>query len=544
VGERLAPANAQWPETRSTKWRIPNWRRFLPYIGGIAALLLFAAALVILHSHAQAYRPSEVRRALRALQAWQPFAALGLVAASYLLLTLYDVLALRHIGRALPYCRVALASFTAYAFSHALGFASVIGPSVRYRIYTPMGLSAGEVAETSAFVVVTFMTGIIAVFPLVALLDPSSLETLGISRPAGIAIGTLGLLLMAGYVGLGWWIERPIRLFGYPLHLPRPRTAGAQIALSVADLSLVAAVLYACLPHASAVGYPHVLAVYVLAFVAGLISHVPGGLGVFDAVVVVGLSARLPADQILAGLLAFRIVYQLVPLVSAGALFGAVEALAARRLFARAIENISIWASAVGPTVLAGCTFTGGVVLLFSNAMPVSNDRLRLVETVLPLTVIETSHLMGSIVGVLLLLFAYGLQQRLRWVWGLSAVLLFAGAVSLMLKGFAWEEAIALALLLLVLLPARREFQLSSSPPPQQGSSGWFVAIAVVLTTAFWLGLFSYKHLDDAEWWHFTLHDNASRFLRASIAVAIVALGAAAHCVLGAVRHRRLAVRC
>jgi hypothetical protein len=117
-------------------------------------------------------------------------------------------------------------------------------------------------------------------------------------------------------------------------------------------------------------------------------------------------------------------------------------------------------------------------VLLFSNAMPVSNARLRLVETVLPLSVIETSHLMGSIVGVLLLLFAYGLQQRLLWAWALSAVLLCAGAVSLMLKGFAWEEAIALALLLLVLLPARREFQLSSSPPPQEGSFGWFVAIA------------------------------------------------------------------
>jgi phosphatidylglycerol lysyltransferase len=106
-----------------------------------------------------------------------------------------------------------------------------------------------------------------------------------------------------------------------------------------------------------------------------------------DAVVVVGLSARLPADQILAGLLAFRVVYQLVPLVGAGVLFGAVEALAARRLFAQAVANISIWVGAIGPTVLAGCTFTGGILLLFSNAMPVSDARLRLVETVLPLTV-------------------------------------------------------------------------------------------------------------------------------------------------------------
>lgn len=504
------------------------------------ALLLFAAALFILHSHAQAFRPSEVRRALRTLQAWQLFAAIGLAAASYLLLTLYDVLALRHVGRALPYRRIAFASFTGYAFSHSLGFGSLIGPSVRYRIYTPLGLSAGEVAETSAFVIVTFITGIIAVFPLVVLLDPSSLDALGISRPAGIAIGTLGLLLITGYAGLGWWSKRPIRLFGYLLHLPRPRTALAQITLSVADLSLVAAVLYACLPHAGAVGYPHVLAVYVLAFVAGMISHVPGGLGVFDAVVLVGLSARLPADQILAGLLAFRVVYQLIPLVGAAMLFGAVEALMARRLFAQAVENAGIWVGAVGPTVLAGCTFTGGVVLLFSNAMPVSDARLRLVETVLPLSVVETSHLIGSIVGVLLLL-AYGMQQRLQHTWELSVTLLCAGVVSLMLKGFAWEEALALVMLLLAVLPARREFHIETSPQSEQPASAWWVAIAVVLSTAFWLGLFSYKQLGDAELWRFTLYDNAARFLRASIAVAIVALGAAAYSLVGAARYRRTA---
>jgi phosphatidylglycerol lysyltransferase len=179
---------------------------------------------------------------------------------------------------------------------------------------------------------------------------------------------------------------------------------------------------------------------------------------------------------------------------------------------------------------------------LFSNASPVSEARLRLVETMLPLTVIETSHLIGSIAGVLLLLLAYGVQQRLRWAWALSAVLLCAGAVSVMLKGFAWEEAIALALLLLALLPARREFHLSSSPPSQQYAAGWFVAVAVVLTTAWWLGLFSYKHLDETEYWRFTLYGNASRFLRASIAVAIVALGAAAYRLLSAVWYRRTTV--
>jgi len=175
--------------------------------------------------------------------------------------------------------------------------------------------------------------------------------------------------------------------------------------------------------------------------------------------------------------------------------------------------------------------------------MPVSSARLRLVETLLPLDVIEISHLMGSIDGVLMLVLAYGLQRRSRSAWAISAVLLWVGAVSLMLKGFAWEEASVLALLLLVLLPAGREFQRESSLPPQEYAFGLVVAIGVVLATASWLGLFSYKHLDDAEWWRFTLHDNASRFVRASIAVAVVALGAAAYRFLKGMRYRRGAIR-
>jgi lysylphosphatidylglycerol synthetase-like protein (DUF2156 family) len=124
-------------------------------------------------------------------------------------------------------------------------------------------------------------------------------------------------------------------------------------------------------------------------------------------------------------------------------------------MFAQAVANISVWVGAIGPTVLAGCTFTGGVVLLFSNAMPVSDARLRLVETVLPLTVVETSHFIGSIDGVLLLLSAYGIQQRLRWAWALSAVLLCAGAV--MVRCLAHHIALAFRSTI-ELVGASREF--------------------------------------------------------------------------------------
>ena len=98
-----------------------------------------------------------------------------------------------------------------------------------------------------------------------------------------------------------------------------------------------------------------------------------------------------------------------------------------------------------------------------------------------------------------------------------------------------------LVLLLLALLPARQEFRRETLPPSEQHAFGWLVAIAVVLTAAFWLGLFSYRHLDDTQWWRFALYDNAARFLRASIAVAIVALGATAYSLVRAARYRRMA---
>ena len=257
-------------------------------------------------------------------------------------------------------------------------------------------------------------------------------------------------------------MDRPIRLFGYPLHFPRPQAAGAQIALSVADLLLVAAVLYACLPHASAVGYPHVLAVYILAFVAGLISHVPGSLGVFDAVVLVGLSlAFLPTKSSL----------DCSP-------FGSCTIWC--RWLARACclapwkhwrpggGSRRPWRISVFGSARSGRRFLPAVpswrrhaVVLKCHAgerRPPAAGRDGAAARRDRDIAFDGQHRRHVTAAA-----AYGLQQRLRWAWAISAVLLCAGAVSLMLKGFAGEEAIVLVLLLFALLPARGSSLVSPS---------------------------------------------------------------------------------
>jgi phosphatidylglycerol lysyltransferase len=520
--------------------RRPAWRRIAPYAGSAAALLLFFGALWLMHRQVASYRAEDVKGALRLLGWEQISAAVGVSVASYALLTLYDLLALRHMRKGLPYGRVALASFTSYAFTHSFGFGSLIHATIRYRLYVPLGLKAVDIAELTAFVNITFIIGLLVVFPVVAVLNPGALGALHFGHAAIVAMGFGGLALAALYVVLGWWVRRPISIWGAELCVPRPSIALGQVLLSLADIALAATVLYLCLPEPGRVPYLHVLAVFIVALSAGIISHVPGGLGVFDTIVLVGLQDFVPGDEVLAALLVFRVICFLLPLLVAGALFGGLELIQARRRLRRVSESVGSLVAPGVPVVLAGCCFLAGALLLFSNATPEEGVRLHLLYQMLPLAVLEASHFIGSVVGVMLLLLADGLQRRSHPAWVAAMALLALGGIAALLKGLEVAEAGLLFMLVAVLWASRREFHRRSSVFAQRLTPGTLLALGVVFGSAFWLGLFSYKHVRDSDelWWQFALYGDASRFVRASVAVAVVALAVGARWLIASVRHR------
>ncbi|MBP2296123.1 lysylphosphatidylglycerol synthase domain-containing protein [Azospirillum rugosum] len=509
------------------------------YGTGLLILALLAGALLILNRWLEHTSVEDIRQAIRRIDARQLLMAVSAAAVSYWLLTLYDLLALRHLRRAVPYRWVAFTAFTSYAFSHSLGFASIIGATVRYRLYAPRGLGAVEVAQVTLFVVTTFTLGLAAVMPVVMLVDPTALKALHVPPRGGVLLGLSALALLAAYAAAGLWLRRPLRIFGHAIAFPRPSIAVGQLLLGLCDLALASSVLYFCLPASDAVTYMDVVVAFGLALVAGIISHVPGGLGVFDAIVLVSLTPEMPGNDVMAGLLVFRLIYYLAPLILAGLMFGAMEAFQARHRISRVSRSLSAPVSPVVPLVLAACTFITGAFLLFSRATP--EESLPAPFDVAALPLVEMSHFTGSVVGILLILLAHAIQRRLHAAWVLSLVLLAVGSVSSLLKGGDWQEAIVPGLIFLALLPARGEFHrrgnLLGNPLP----SSWFVAIGVALGSAFWLGLFSYKHVafNDELWWHFALHGDASRFLRASVAVGVIALCAAVvHLVRAATQAR------
>jgi phosphatidylglycerol lysyltransferase len=178
------------------------------------------------------------------------------------------------------------------------------------------------------------------------------------------------------------------------------------------------------------------------------------------------------------------------------------------------------------PRVLAIVTFLGGLVLLFSGATPASGTRLALLGRVLPLQVIEASHFLASVAGAGLLLLSQGLRRRLDGAYYFASALLVLGITASMLKGFDYEEATLLLLVLAVLWRARPAFDRRAAFFETRFSAPWVAALIGAVGASVWLGLFAFKHVEYSRdlWWQFELQGDASRFLRASVGVAIVLL--------------------
>jgi phosphatidylglycerol lysyltransferase len=288
---------------------------------------------------------------------------------------------------------------------------------------------------------------------------------------------------------------------------------------------MAAGVLYILLPS-SQINMFAFLAVFLLAQVAGIISQVPGGLGVFESIMILFLSTTLSADLVLGALIAYRGLYYILPFIAGALLLAYEEWKAKRERLKRVSKQLAGWISEVTPQVLAFCVFICGVILLFSGATPELASRLHWLRHFVPLFVIDWSHFLGGLAGIWLLILARGLQRRLDAAYHLALLLLVSGIVFSLLKGFDYEGAIVLAIILLAMLPARREFYRTASLFQQKFTPGWIAAISVIVISSIWLALFSFQHAAYSHelWWKFALHADAPRYLRASVGIVSFAI--------------------
>jgi len=505
----------RWAQVR--RWALP-----------LAVVVVLAVMLQVLQHEIANLRYHDILRAFREVPRTQVVLAVFCTMLSYAVLPGYDFLALEYAGHRLPLRRIAYGSVVAYGLSQTLGFPAFTGGSVRVRLWSAWGLENLEITRALAFANVSFGLGIVALTAVIGLTEPTpSLERLHLAVWLVRGLAAACLLVVLAY--LAWCLSsqgRVIRIWRAELSTPPVRLVLGQFLVAALDWTLSALVLYVLLPSGHAVHFPAFVAVFVLAQSAALLSHVPGGLGVFEILIVLQFGDAVPTDRLIGALLAYRAVFYLLPFAVALVMLALHEALQQRALFHRTTtavaEGFARWAEPLLPRAVGTTAAIGGVMLLISGATPAVSGRLGALIDILPLGVVELSHFAASLAGAGLVILGWALTRRLDAGWHLARALLVLGIVTSLLKGLDYEEAMVLAVVLVLLQAGRGAFYRKSSLLAEPMEPGWVVAIVAVVGVSIWVGFFSYKHVEFTSelWWRFAERGDAPRFIRASAGAA------------------------
>ncbi|MGH8567285.1 MAG: lysylphosphatidylglycerol synthase domain-containing protein [Gammaproteobacteria bacterium] len=283
----------------------------------LLSLVLFTVASGAIYHVCKDLDVARLVAQLSALSAGQILAALLLTAGSYAIFTGYDWSGLRYIGARIPYRTVALAAFCGCAIANTVGANLVSGGSVRYRIYVPAGLSSLDVARITLFGMAAYGLGNFVIAALAVIAYPELIAGfIGLPATTLHTIGVAGLVAFGAAIAATFLRRAPLRLARLRVQLPTPGLAMTQIALTLTDIVLAGACLYV-LVGAPEVPFLGFLVVYTLATVAGMVSHVPGGIGVFEGILLVTFRSLIPTESLAAALLVYRAIYNLLPLAIA-----------------------------------------------------------------------------------------------------------------------------------------------------------------------------------------------------------------------------------
>ena len=284
-------------------------------LAAVVVAAVFAASLWVIAQELRGFAYAEVWGHVTTLPPAFVAAAVVLTLLNFAVLSGYDALALRYVDVSLSYPRIALSAFVGYAISQAVGNPILTGGSVRYRLYSSWGMSGTDIAKAVLFAGTSFWLGFFTLGSVLFLFQPMALPAALNLPTSPVVMGAACLLPMAGYLGLTTFRDKPMQVRGFSLDVPPRWMLPAQVGLAATDLLLATSVLYVLLPPSVELSFLYMLGVYLIALLAGLLSHVPGGLGVFDGLVLMMLTPIVPAPTVAAALLAYRGIFHLFPLL-------------------------------------------------------------------------------------------------------------------------------------------------------------------------------------------------------------------------------------
>ncbi|MBN9290949.1 MAG: UPF0104 family protein, partial [Hyphomicrobium denitrificans] len=362
-------------------WDRVDWS----FVGAIVALAAFSYAASVLYKTLESISWDQVRHTIVTF----PLSRLALAglatAASYLALVGYDIIALRLVGaRRVPLRTTAITSFISHAVTFTFGFGVLTGGAVRMRLYRPWKVSTDQVLAVVLLCALSFWAGLAAIAGICLAVDPELVAALvGLDAAACRILGFAILAALALWLAISARKRTVIAVRDWQLPLPGAGTTLAAIFVGMADVAAAAVALWVLLPHDVAVTLPGFLVVFSLAIVVGVLSHVPGGFGVFDAIVLLGIAKGAPSPEVVSSLVLFRLVYYFVPVTIAAMMLVAYEVRARSRVAHEDSSQTAALFDPIIPPLAAVATFFGGLVLLVAGTLPA--ERIAVVRNFIPL---------------------------------------------------------------------------------------------------------------------------------------------------------------
>jgi uncharacterized membrane protein YbhN (UPF0104 family) len=505
-----------------------TWLRQLPALVGVVLLI---GAIYVVQREFRHLRLRDIGAALHAIPPRSVALSLGWTVLSYFVLTFYDRLGTMYAGHKVSYGRVAFASFCAYALSHNLGFSTVSGAAVRFRLYAHWGLTPSQIAKTVAFCSLTFGLGGMVLGGGILFLEPRAIPFFGahLPRVAMYAVGVLLWGVVVGYVTFARVLRR-VRLFGQMIELPGVRMAVLQVLLATVDVAITATIFYQLLPAVPHLTWVIFLGVYVASYTAGLLTNLPGGIGVFDTAMLLGLAPYIDAPRIVGAIVVFRLCYYVIPLFLAGSLFAGNEILLRggllwqRAATVPAVQALARWsepdfavASSTGSVALCGA------LLLCLGVLAPQTDFSWLDPDIAGLAR-QAGQFVPSLIGAGLVVMAIGLSHRVNLAWGVTLVLLVAGAAFTATQDDRLWVAGVLILTALLVAPFRACFYRHASllSGPLEPSSALSLVVLAICLLALAVTRPYTRELSNNAWWAVIMSRTIPNSLRLAVALAVV----------------------
>ncbi len=446
-------------------------------VGKLLVVFIFCLAIWLLYDKLRAYSFEEIKNAISQISYFNLFLSFCFMILNYIVLIGYDSLALMAIKKKLNIGRISLVSFVGSVIS--LNFGALLGGStVRYRLYSAWGFSPLDIIRLVLMLAVTFWVGAMGLAGLLFIFVPLELPPelnvhLSSVRPLGFILFAICVL----YHLLCWKVDgKTMMIRGKEFALPPLKIAILQTIVAGIDLIVAAACLYSLFPSDAGLSFFSVVPNYLLAQVAVVLTHVPGGVGVLE-VVIMNLTSNIPSSTVFAAVLMFRVVYYIIPLLFASVLLGINEILLRRKTI-----QVDSNKQALNDWFLTTMKYTVFVIgILFCLSAIIRIPTAKIVSSA------EFSsyffmffYLLRSIIGITLIVFAYGLDRKQKAHWNIIVTSLCFGVVAI----FVYEGSLYSIGVLAVLFPlllSKDKFTREKIPSASHYPLHWLITSVTVI---------------------------------------------------------------